>query len=268
MAKTVRRITTAKRESINRLAEIIYNFLPLSARSKQAVTFQSIFAESSISHYLQGPENKKQALQRGFEKLYRYHTRLPRSIIRKLVPAAIEYRKYRRMPLKQVELNNLVKCLLELGIDMRDEFSKLVIDETLPRITVPPEKLIEQLCSHDLDPVISSEPLQLFQDGHFNEAVRKACEKFEAKVQKLSSLDKIGRDLMAKAFAASSYLDLHNVEDGNKHSFTEGFQLLSMGSMAAIRNIFSHRDEERRSPEECYEMLLFLNWMLRFVKNS
>ena len=150
---------------------------------------------------------------------------------------------------------------------MRDEFSRLEIDETLPRISVPPERLMEQLRHHDLAPAISGEPLELFQDGHFNEAVRRACEKFEAKVQKLSShLGKSGRDLMAKAFATSAYLDLQSVEDGNKQSFTEGFRLLTMGSMAAIRNIFSHGDEERRSPEECFEMLLLINWMFRLVK--
>jgi len=49
-----------------------------------------------------------------------------------------------------------------------------------------------------------------------------------------------------------------------KHDFIEGYKLLSMGSMSAIRNIFSHSDEERRTPKECFEMLLFLNWMLRF----
>lgn len=36
-----------------------------------------------------------------------------------------------------------------------------------------------------------------------------------------------------------------------------------MGMMRGIRNIFSHWDEGRRPPEECYGLLLFINWLLR-----
>jgi hypothetical protein len=143
--KAHRRVTADVKERINRLADILYPFLPMSARSKQAVTFQSIFAESSVSHYLRGPEGKKQALQQGLVKIYRYHKMLPWTIIRKIVPAAIEYRKHKRNPLKQDELDNLIQCLCELGIDMRDELNRLDIDETLPVITVPPEKLLDDM---------------------------------------------------------------------------------------------------------------------------
>ena len=249
------------------MVDILYYFLPLSAKSDKAVTFSSIFANSRIEDYLKGPDNKRQALQKGFENLLRYHERLPWTIIRKIVPAAIVYRKYIRDPLKQVEVDNLAQCLLNLGIDMREEFNRLKIDETLPRITVPPERLLKQLRNHDLDPSISAEPLELFRDGHYNEAVRRACEKFEAKVQKLSSLlDKCGRALMGQVFSTITHIDTTGIEDCNKQDFIDGYKHLAMGAMAAIRNVFSHGDQERRSPEECYEMLLFLNWMFRFVK--
>ena len=41
---------------------------------------------------------------------------------------------------------------------------------------------------------------RLFKDGHLNEAVRKALEKYETYVQQTSALSKIGVDLMANAF--------------------------------------------------------------------
>ena len=263
--KVVRKITAEKKERINRLAEILYHYLPLHSRSSNAITFKSIFRESSIAAYLEGPDNKRQALQKGFEKLYRYHEKLPRMVIRKIVPAAIEYWKHQRNPLVQEELDALSRCLSSLDIDMSDELSKIVIDEQLPRITVPPEKLKENLRQHDLEPAIASEPLQLFNNGHFNEAVRKAFERFEDKVRELSAIEASGRELMGKAFSTADYLDISRVENENKQSFVDGYKLLAMGSMAAIRNIFSHGDEERRSPEECFEMLLFLNWLFRYL---
>lgn len=110
--KTLRRITVEKKERINRAAAILYDFLPLNSRFKKAITFTSIFAESSIASYLKGPDNKQQALQTGLEKLYRYHEKLPKSIIRKVVPAAIEYRRYRRNPLTKKEKEAFLSILL------------------------------------------------------------------------------------------------------------------------------------------------------------
>lgn len=63
-----------------------------------------------------------------------------------------------------------------------------------------------------------------------------------------------------KAFSGPTpILPLNSLSTENEKSFQEGYQLLAMGSMGVIRNIFSHGDENTWSPEECFEMLLFLN---------
>ncbi|MGI6705877.1 MAG: TIGR02391 family protein [Clostridia bacterium] len=265
--KAVRRITAADRVNISRLADILYDFLPLTAPSKDAVTFLTIFEGSSIGEYLDVRKNKKQALENGFTKVFRYHERLPRKLIRKVVPAAIEYRKYKRKPISRTELNELIECLLELGIDMQKELDEIKLDTSLPKITVPPEKLKEALRQYDLVTEIYSEPLDLFENGHFNESVRKAAEKFESVIQEKSGLDSFGRDLMARAFLKSDLLDLDKFQPINQDSFVEGYKFLAMGMTGAIRNVFSHGDEERRTPEECFEMLLFLNWMFRTLRD-
>lgn len=264
----VLRVTAATRERLNRLAEILYPFLPLTSRSKNAVTFTSIFAESSIADYLDGPTNKTQALEQGLAEVYRRHERLPRQIIRKVVPAAVGYRKHQRQPLTRAEVDELSRCLVDLGIDMTKELAEVELDERLPRITVPPEKLKKTLREHDLEPELATEPLQLFEDGHFNEAVRKAAERFENEVHARSGLDSFGRQLMAGAFATPDLLAIDRLEPENQDGFVEGYRFLAMGLTGAIRNVFSHGDEERRSPEECFEMLLFLNWMLRGIKQE
>lgn len=46
--KVVRRVRTPKRECINRLADILKNFLPLTTHSKNAISFTSIFRQSGI----------------------------------------------------------------------------------------------------------------------------------------------------------------------------------------------------------------------------
>jgi uncharacterized protein (TIGR02391 family) len=266
--RCVRRVTAPVRQRLNDLAEILYEFLPLTSHSKNAVTYSSIFAESRIEAYLRGPTNKRQALQQGLAELYRRHERLPWTIIRGVVPAAIEYRRYQRRPLKRSELDALADCLKSLGIDMVKELESIELDETLPRITVPPGELRQRLRGHDLEPALATEPLDLFEAGHFNESVRKAAEKLEDRVQEMCGLSTHGRDLMAKAFADEALLDVERYEPENRDSFVEGYRFLAMGAMSAIRNVFSHGDEERRSPEECFEMLLFLNWLFRGLVTS
>ena len=89
--KAIRTVTANKKVLLNHLAEVLYNFLPLSSNAKSTVTYRTIFDESSIGKYLGGYSNKLQALENALTKLYRYHSRLPKNIIRKVVPAAISY---------------------------------------------------------------------------------------------------------------------------------------------------------------------------------
>lgn len=263
--KVVRQVRTKERECINRLADILKNFLPLTTHLKNAISFTSIFRQSGIDRYLKGPSNKKLALQQGWLRVYKYHSRVPYTLIRRIIPAAIDYRRHIRWPLTNEELKRLSACLCELGIDMRKEISSIELEESLPRIQVPSKVLIERLKDHPLVPDIASVPFDLFQNGHFNESVRKACELLESKVQELSSSSKSGRELMATFFSSPAHIDVTSIKLQNQSSFVEGYKFLPMGAMAAIRNIFSHGDEEARAPEECYEMLLFLNWLFRFI---
>jgi len=171
---SVRRITAPVQANLNDLINVLYNFLPLTSRSKAAITFKTIFKESGVEAYLVGPENKKQALLQGFTKLYRKHDKLPKIIVRKVITNSIEYRRFKRKPLTKDELKKLSEVLVSLGIDMKSEISKIKIDESIPKITIAPEDLIKNLEKHDLDIALLVDPLQLFIDGHFNEAVRKA----------------------------------------------------------------------------------------------
>lgn len=196
----------------------------------------------------------------------RYHERIPFTLVRKIIPAGISYRRHKRKPITAEELGRVSAALHALGCDMRAELGNIELDKLLPRITVPPDKLVKRLEEHDLHDAIASEPLQLFRDGHFNESVRKAAERFEDHVRELTRLSESGMPLMSKALSPEKgSLRLVNVEAENQEDFQRGYMYLAMGMMQAIRNVFSHGDEERRPPEECFEALLFLNWLFRHL---
>lgn len=152
---------------------------------------------------------------------------------------------------------------------MRSEIRKVSLKEELPLIKVPPAQLIDRLSNHPLVIEISTEPLQLFKNGHFNESVRKACERFEVKVQSISGLTEIGKSLMSKCFGLNStIIPLNSLSTDNEIGIQEGYQFMSMGVMRGIRNIFSHGDANQKPPEECYEMLLFVNWLFRQLPSN
>ncbi|HKK45162.1 MAG TPA: TIGR02391 family protein, partial [Balneolaceae bacterium] len=116
---------------------------------------------------------------------------------------------------------------------------------------------------------IASEPLDQYKNGHFNEAVRKSCERFEHKIQEETGESDFGASLMGKAFNKDHPLiKINDLESENDISEQDGYQKLAIGAMFAIRNMFSHGDEDQRSPEEAYEMLLFMNWMFRKLDSN
>src|SRR5690606_28200302 len=113
---------------------------------------------------------KKQAMEEALIKLYRYHNKLPYTIFRKIVPAAAKWRSYKHKPLKREEVDKLGHVLLQLGINLTKEFDAIDLKQFNTNITVPPTELVKRLENHPLCEQIHSEPLQLFKNGHFNEA--------------------------------------------------------------------------------------------------
>ncbi len=259
-----RRLTADKKVQINRLVEIIESFLPISTWGKSANSFKTIFKESRVHSYLDRKGSKKQRLIYGFGKVYQQHLRLPYTILRKVLSQGEQYRKHKRVPIKPEEIDELRDCLKKLELNLDAELSAIELNPDLPEIQVPPKDLVERLENHPLVEEIRSDPLQKFKDGHFNEAVRKACEKYEVKVQGLSGNSSIGSSLMGQVFNPQSpAVTITTGSQQNTTTIQEGYQKLAMGMMSGIRNIFSHGDEDRRTPEEAYEMLLFVNWMFR-----
>jgi len=264
LPKSVRSISAGVRSTIVDLSELLYDFIPISSRSPKSETFYTIFKQSGIHAYFPKNTPKKPALEKGLIKLFRYHEKLPHSIFRKIVPAAIKHRRYKRNPLKREEVNQLAEILLRLGVDLRKEFKEIELDEFMPLIVVPPTELVRRLENHPLCDQVKSEPLDLFKNGHFNESVRKASEKFEVEIQSRANSTDIGKNLMGKAFnLAGPLIALNSQITENEKGIQEGFQFLTMGMIRSMRNIFSHGDENQRSPEEAFEMLIFINWLFR-----
>jgi len=90
--------------------------------------------------------------------------------------------------------------LRKLKVNLSAEFRELHLPDERPAIVPPPHAFQKMVDEFGLHRLLQPDCARLFKDGHLNEAVRKALEKYETYVQQTSALSKIGVDLMANAF--------------------------------------------------------------------
>jgi uncharacterized protein (TIGR02391 family) len=110
---------------------------------------------------------------------------------------------------------------------------------------------------------------KLFKDGHINEAVRKALEKYEHYIQKKSGQSKIGSNLMATAFNENSPLILiADTTTPRGKGRQDGFKFLSMGAMEFWRNFCSHGDEEQLPHHDAIAILAAVSHFLHYVDKT
>lgn len=106
----------------------------------------------------------------------------------------------------------------------------------------------------------------LFEGGHFQEAVRKAAERFLNRVAELARRnDLVGAGLVNRTFSENQPIlefdaDRSSLQAKNRH---DGFRFLSLGLTLAVRNIYSHADDLPVTEIEALEWLGFLSAMHR-----
>ena len=103
-----------------------------------------------------------------------------------------------------------------------------------------------------------------FWDGHINESVRKALEKYEVYVSNKAGLKLHGKELMAKAFSLSNpAIKLNSLTTESEKNEQEGFMFVSMGIMQWWRNTLSHGDEQQIPHNEAIGLLFLVSNLLQ-----
>lgn len=261
-------ITAKKRQLILQLAEALGEIIP--ATSLGDFSFKSIANKrSQTKKYWKKGRNKKAMIGEFLINIYRYHPNLIYKIVRENIPAGIERRFNTGNPILKKEMDHVIALLFEIGIDMNKELSELNLPDTRPIIVPPPFEYQQIIKKLSLEPDIDEKCKQLFLDGHINESVRKAFEIYEKKVQDLSGLEDIGKDLMMRAFNENTPLikatDISN-KTGKAHQ--EGYRFIAAGSMLYLRNRFSHGNLAQQSYVDGLQMLLIANQLLGDLTNK
>ncbi len=136
-------------------------------------------------------------------------------------------------------------------------------EESCPAGTSTPQALyLASLKSFHTEVAIAS---RLFEDGHYDEAVRKASQRFVNRVQELADRpDLDGVALMNKSFSDKSPLlefnDRETLIERDEHN---GYRFLTVGLTQAVRNVVTHHDNYGLGPVSAFEWLAFISAMHR-----
>lgn len=109
----------------------------------------------------------------------------------------------------------------------------------------------------------------LFRDGHHQDAVRKAAQRYVNRVAELAaddpgSRDRQGVDLINRVFSEDSPVLAFNprlsLTERDDHN---GYRFLGTGLTLAIRNVMTHADDRGLTTAEAFEWLAFISAMHR-----
>lgn len=109
----------------------------------------------------------------------------------------------------------------------------------------------------------------LFHDGHAQEAVRKAAQRYVNRVAELAaddpdSRDRQGVDLINRVFSEDSPVLAFNPRASlTQRDDHNGYRFLGVGLMLAVRNVMTHTDDRGLTTAEAFEWLAFISAMHR-----
>ena len=238
-------VTAPQAQAIRNLAEQLGKLIALSGfRSSFSLT--TIAKERGLSKYLPSKAvNKKEAFYEFLRNLYCYKPRTIKILVREILPKSIEKRHERGDPVLEAEVLELSTKLKTLNIDLESEIIAMNLPKERPKTVPPPIAIQKILDAYILHPLLLPDCKKMFIEGHINESVRKALERFEKTIQDLTGIhDKQGPDLMATVFNEQNpkikFNILSSPQEINKQI---GFKFTTMGIMHWWRNNLSHGDE-------------------------
>lgn len=263
------RITKYRRREIERLAKGLAEIAPATSPQKDSFCVRHIAAKHGLASLWTDGRNKQTMISEFLVKLFRKHKRKPKSVVLDIVTGGVQWMARRGRQVTKEQLNAIIEPMEALGLSIGCEvFSANIPDPS--RVCEPRQDIVTLINRLDLHKALCDDCVEMFRDGHFNECVRKALERFEKRVQDILCDHKtFGRELMAKAFNENNALiALNEMKTANDRSEQEGFKFLTMGAMSGMRNLYSHGDVPQMSAMDALERLVFVSMLFKRVDQS
>jgi len=266
--QVVMRITKVRREQIEQLAAALAEIAP-STSPGGAFCVQQVAEQMGLKKYWKKQKNKVEDISHLLENVFRRHRRKPKTLVMEIVKGGVQWMAKKGKKVTKEHLDAIAEPMEALGFSIRKELGAIEIPEP-SQVRMPSKDLIAIFDRLDLHEALKDDVAKLFRNGHLNEAVRKALERFEKTIQEaVNGHEKFGRDLMAKAFSGKSPpIALNELKTANDRSEQEGFKFLTMGAMSGMRNLYSHGDVEQMSAMDALERLAFVSLLFKRVQKA
>ncbi len=263
-------VSASSLQSIRFLAEQLGEIIPATSMNKTGFCFTTLAKEYKLKKYWENKGQKKESIASFLKLVYKKHPRVLKKLIRENLSRAIERRHKNGNPILRQEADNLSTTLFKLNIDLKKEIGELDLPTTRPSIVPPRIEMQKALGVLSLHPMLLPDCKKLFDDGHLNESVRKALEKYEVYVRDSSGLSLMGTNLMEQAFSEKgSKISISNDPDvRRKEGLQTGFKDISRGAMEYWKNYASHGDEEQMPAQDAIAILGVVSHLLYVVQKS
>jgi len=262
------RITEARREQIEKLAAALAAIAPSTAPGS-GFCVRKVARELGLKECWKKQRNKHADIAHLLENVLRRYPRKPKALVLAIVRGGVEWMARKGRRVTHEHLAAVAGPMEALGFRIRKELEAIEIPEPC-RVRRPAQDLAALFDRLDLHDALKDDIAQMFREGHFNEAVRKALERFEKRIQdEIGDRKSIGKNLMAKACNRDKPLiPINALQSGNDLSEQEGFMHLTMGAMAGLRNLYSHGDVGQMSATDAIERLAFVSLLFKRVDRA
>lgn len=265
---TRKQFSPRKQQVIQELAKTLGDLLPATSQGK--FSLESIAKQKGLIRFFDPKLSKQQQFINFITKVHKAHPRTLKILINNILAKAIARRIDQGNPVLRSEAEKLKSQLTEFGIDLNSEIDELNLPTERPNITPPPPMIQQSLEKIGLHPVLQTEVLKMFKEGHINEALRKSGEILESFIIKHSTVKKkYGRDLVSFVFNKDNpIIDIsgyHNSEILDPMDEKEGFMLVVMGTMQWCKNIVGHGNVKQLPPDEGASRIILVNHLIRVI---
>lgn len=259
------RITEKRKKDIAKLAAGLADIAPATSPGN-SFCVQQVAEQQGLKNCWKAGRNKRETIQALLENTLRRYPRKPKKLVLAIVEGGIQRQARQGVTVSDEQFLAVTEPMEALGFNIDREVKQFPIPEP-SRVMSPSQELVSLFDRLDLHPALKDDVAEMLRDGHCNEAVRKALERFEKLVQNiLGDTHTHGRDLMAKVFNEKSpVVPLNDMQSQNDQNEQEGFKFLTMGAMSGMRNLYSHGDVPQMTPMDAVERLAFVSMLFKRV---